>query len=109
MQKGKFKMGKLSKAKSLTEAEKYCVEGMLYNGMGASEISKTLGRDEVLIEEFIKQEEEEGGGPMIINETASGSKGVTIMTEAGSYRVDEAKKKDLPKPSTETTIHKIHE
>ena len=103
MQKGKFKMGKLSNAKSLTETEKYCVEGMLYNGMGASEISKTLGRDEALIEKFIKQEEE-SDGPMTINETASGSKGVTNMTEAGSYRVDEAKKK---RP-TETTQYRDH-
>tara|TARA_Y100000034_G_scaffold84086_1_gene100681 strand:- start:48 stop:293 length:246 start_codon:yes stop_codon:yes gene_type:complete len=81
---------------------------MLYNGMDASEISKALGRDEALIEEFIKQEEE-SGGPMTINETASGNRGVSIMTEAGSYRVDEAKKKDLPKPDTEGKIHKIHE
>lgn len=102
-------MGKLSKAKALTETEKFCIEGMINNEMSVSEIARTLGREKSLIEKLLEDYEEETT-PLTINETSSGNKGVAIMTEAGSYRVDEAKKrKPKPTKTSETAIHKINE
>ncbi len=102
-------MGKLSKAKALTETEKFCIEGMINNEMSVSEIARTLGREKSLIEKLLEDYEEETT-PLTINETASGNKGVAIMTEAGSYRVDEAKKREAkPTKTSETAIHKINE
>ena len=48
-------MGKLSKAKTLTEAEKYCIQGMYYNEMSLEEISKTLGREPSDVEPYVSQ------------------------------------------------------
>ena len=76
-------MGKLSKAKALTETEKFCIEGMINNEMSVSEIARTLGREKSLIENLLEDYEEETTA-LTINETASGNKGVAIMTEAGS-------------------------
>ena len=53
-QKGNNIMGKLSKAKQMTDAEKYCIQGMRYNDMSPEEISKTLGRDLEEINIYIK-------------------------------------------------------
>ncbi len=77
--------------------------------MSFSEIARTLGREKSLIEKLLEDYEEETTA-LTINETASGNKGVAIMTEAGSYRVDEAKKrKAKPTKTSETAIHKINE
>jgi hypothetical protein len=112
MQKESYKMGKLSKAKKLTETEKFCIEGMLNNGMSNEEVANALGRDVELIEELIDDYEQDPG-PMTINETASGNRGVTVMTEAGSYRVDQARENHnnslAENKKTQGTIHKIHE
>ena len=90
MQKESYKMGKLSKAKKITETEKFCIEGMLNNGMSTEEAAKALGRPVEAIEDLVNEYEQDPG-PMTINETASGNRGVTVMTEAGSYRVDQAR------------------
>ena len=47
-------MGKLSKAKALTETEKFCIEGMINNEMSVSEIARTLGREKSLIENLLE-------------------------------------------------------
>ena len=108
MQKERFKMGKLSKAKAITETEKFCIEGMLQNGMSVEAVAKTIGRPEEMVQGLVDEYEQEGG-PATINETASGNRGVSIMTEAGSYRVDEARKRDGPERDTRSIIHKINE
>tara|TARA_R110000824_G_scaffold95573_2_gene229770 strand:- start:1210 stop:1536 length:327 start_codon:yes stop_codon:yes gene_type:complete len=108
MQKERFKMGKLSKAKAITETEKFCVEGMLQNGMSIEDVAKAIGRPEEMVQELVEEYEQESG-PRTINETASGNRGVSIMTEAGSYKVDEARKRDAPERDTTSTIHKINE
>jgi hypothetical protein len=110
IQKGNYKMGKLSKAKKLTETEKFCIEGMLSNGMEIDAVAKALDRPVSLIQKLIDDYNDEPG-PMMINETASGNKGVTVMTEVASYNVDEAKKrfnKTAPKQKPQV-IHKINE
>ena len=91
MQKESYKMGKLSKAKKITETEKFCIEGMLNNGMSTEEAAKALGRPVEAIED-LEKEYEQDPGPMTINETASGNRGVSVMTAASSYRVDPARK-----------------
>ena len=112
MQKESYKMGKLSKAKKITETEKFCIEGMLNNGMSTEEAAKALGRPVEAIEDLVNEYEQDPG-PMTINETASGNRGVTVMTEAGSYRVDQArenhKNSSNDNKKTQGTIHKIHE
>ena len=98
-------MGKLSKAKSLTQAEQYCIDGMLSNGMSHSKIASTLGRD--IINEYVNSSEQEAG-PMTINKTLSGNKGVSIMTEAGSQRVDASRNRHY-EGAKEKPVHRIHE
>ena len=39
-------MGKLSNAKKLTDTEKYAIQGMHDNEMSASDIGKSLSRDD---------------------------------------------------------------
>ena len=47
-------MGKLSKAKQLTDAEKYCIQGMHYNKMSAQDFSKTLGSEAEEVEAYVE-------------------------------------------------------
>jgi chromosome segregation and condensation protein ScpB len=105
-------MGKLSKAKGLTEAEKYCIQGMYYNEMSLEEISKTLGREDSDVELYLNElNKEDNDRTFIINETGSGNKGVAVMTQAGSERVDAARERfhsQQPR-SQATTIHSIHD
>ena len=101
-------MGKLSKAKAITDAEKYCIQGMYWNDMSAEEISKTLGRDLEEVEKHTERLDREESS-LIINETGSGKKGVSIMTSAGSQRVDESRENTTPPRNNDNTIHSIHD
>lgn len=112
-------MGKLSKAKKLTDTEKYCIEGMFYNEMEPDDIAKALGRESEVIEEYVseikeqenKEAEEESSKSMVLNETVNGESGVAIMTPEGSIRVDENRERnDKMKISNRSTraIHSIH-
>jgi len=109
MQKGNFKMGKLSKAKKLTQTEKYCIQGMFYNEMELSSIAKSLDRDEDLVLEYVKQLEEEASDPLIINETYSGKKGVAVMTQEGSERVDNIRQEIVDSPPPNPHRNAIHD
>ena len=103
-------MGKLSKAKKITETEKYCIQGMHYNDMSVEDISKTLGRDLGEVKDYVESLEEEEEGPtFMINETGSGNKGVAVMTQAGSERVDAARERPIPPRNNANTIHSIHD
>ena len=105
-------MGKLSKAKQITDMEKYCIQGMHYNGMSKEEISKALGRDVEEVTNYIsslEQEQGKKGSTFIINETGSGTKGVAIMTQAGSEQVDAAREQLVPPRNSVGTIHSIHD
>ena len=104
-------MGKLSKAKSLTQTEKFCIQGMYYKEMTVEEISKTLGRDSSEIQPYVGELSEEGDRTFIINETGSGNKGVAIMTQAGSERVDAVRERTNSNPprNQANTIHSIHD
>ena len=101
-------MGKLSKAKTMTDAEKYCIHGLHWNKMSADEFSKTLGRDLAEVEKHTESLDREEAS-LIINETGGGNKGVAIMTSAGSQQVDAAREKPLPPRNNANTIHSIHD
>jgi len=102
-------MGKLSKAKQLTDAEKYCIQGMHYNKMSAQDISKTLGREAEEVETYVESLEQEEDRTFIINETGTGNKGVAIMTQAGSERIDAARERHVAPRNNANTIHSIHD
>ena len=104
-------MGKLSKAKNLTETEKFCIQGMYYNDMDSEEISKALGRDISEVSQYVEELEQDSDRVFVINETGSGNKGVAVMTQAGSERVDASRERTLSqKPKDHSnTIHSIHE
>jgi len=110
MQKGNRLMGKLSKAKKMTDAEKYCIQGMHWNEMDTKSIAKVLGRDLETVEEYVeKLDKQSESSSFIINETGSGNKGVAIMTPAGSQRVDDARAEIIPERDQTSTIHSIHD
>jgi IS30 family transposase len=97
-------MGKLSNAKNLIKAERYAIEGMLENGMGASEIAKSLGRDKDLIAKHIKSLENSSSE---IDGEPEDNKGAAIMTESISQRLDSMRGK--ASPHTNPAIHIIDE
>lgn len=110
-QRGNNTMGKLSKAKNLTKTEKFCIQGMYYNEMNSEDISKALGRDISKVQSYVEELEEDGDKTFIINETGSGNRGVAVMTQAGSERVDAVRERTHSNPTTKhaNTIHSIHE
>jgi len=87
-------MSKLSTAKKITTTEKFCIEGMFDNDMEPKAIAKTLGRSVVEVEAYIseieaKEKEAEDAAPaMVLKKTVNGDDGVSIMTPAGSMKVD---------------------
>jgi transposase len=97
-------MGKLSNAKKLVKAEKYAIEGMIENGMSASEIAKSLGRDKDLIAKHIKSLK---GSSSEVDGEPDDNKGAAIMTEAISQRLDSMRGK--ASPHTNPAIHIINE
>ena len=106
-------MGKLSKAKGLTQTEKFCIEGMLSNDMPVDKIAKSLDRDVEQVTAYTEEllESYNESHTSIINETLQGNKGVAIMTEEASQKIDESRK---DRPQVETTvsrkaIHRIHD
>tara|TARA_R110002020_G_scaffold264880_3_gene479660 strand:- start:233 stop:532 length:300 start_codon:yes stop_codon:yes gene_type:complete len=98
-------MGKLSNAKSLTNTEKYAIEGMHSNGMSSANIAKSLSRDITLVQDYL-DEHEQNSKDTNITKTANGREGISIMTEATSQRVDEMRgKKTLRERNP--ALHKI--
>tara|TARA_R100001377_G_scaffold73572_1_gene49599 strand:+ start:291 stop:620 length:330 start_codon:yes stop_codon:yes gene_type:complete len=91
-------MGKLSTAKKITTTEKYCIEGMFHNDMETKAIAKVLGRSVGLVEEYVSEleekEKEENSPDMVLKKTVNGDDGVSIMTPAGSIKVDTNREKN---------------
>ena len=92
-------MGKLSNAKKLTKTEQYAIEGMVSNGMYVSEIAKSLSRDVDLVSEYVSSIEEP-------EKKEHKSKGLAVMTEATSQRIDRMRN-TIPKKTRDAAIHKI--
>jgi len=99
----------------LTDVEKACIKGMLSDNMSVMTMATQLDRSVPIVEkevELIKRQEERiksdaAREQLFINQTAAGSKGVSIMTEAASVRVDASKDKSIPSDTRSAWIHKI--
>ena len=101
-------MGKLSNAKNLTKTEKYSIQGMSDNGMDSSAIAKALDREEEIVADYIESyKEEKAKVQTSINKTANGNRGVSIMTEATSQRVDGMRGQLSGKSKNHSAIHTI--
>ena len=93
-------MGKLSNSKNLTKAEKYSIEGMYSNGMSIKEISKSLSREESLVSKYTDTFKEDEKEP-------HERKGMSVMTEAISERVDRIRQ-SMPAKPKHSAIHNIN-
>jgi LysM repeat protein len=99
----------------LTETEKACIEGMIASDVNIEDMATQLDRSVPIIEkEAEKIKSQSVRNQLYINKTASGHKGVSIMTEAASTRGDTVKDKASATPTSKETkrsswVHKIHE
>ena len=92
----------------LTDAEKACIKGMLSDDMSIMIMATQLDRTAPIIEKEIERiKSDTTREQLFINQTAAGSKGVSIMTEAASVQVDVSKDKSIPNDNRSTWIHKI--
>ena len=96
----------------ITEIEKACIEGMVASDVSTEDMAAQLDRSvSVIDKEAEKIKAQSVRSQLYINKTASGSKGVSIMTEAASTRGDIAK--NVPTTPTKRkrspSIHKIHD
>ena len=92
----------------ITAVESSCLKGMIADGISVETMCSQLDRSSVVVEKEVNRIKEESvREQLFINKTASGSKGVSIMTEAASVQVDVSKDKSIPSDNRSTWIHKI--
>ena len=92
----------------LTDVEKACIKGMLSDNMSVMTMATQLDRSAPIIEKEVERmKSDTTREQLFINKTAAGSKGVSIMTEAASVRVDASKDKSIPSDTRSAWIHKI--
>ena len=95
----------------LTDVEMACNKGMLVADMSVMTMATQLDRSAPIIEKEVERiKSDTTREQLFINQTAAGSKGVSIMTEAASVQVDVSKdKSSKPSPSDTRSpwIHKI--
>ena len=95
----------------VTDVEVSCLKGMLLDNISEGDMARQLDRSVSFVQKelsIIQKAIEQAS--LFINETASGDKGVSIMTPAASTRIDENKAKDSTIPreaSSKPWIHKI--
>ncbi len=94
--------------KNLKDNHKFSLEGLRKNGVSAEDAADFLNLIPESVTEYYSelQDNEEKEKGKLINTTATGSKGVSIMTAAGSQRIDQlrTKKKAVTKSPS---VHKI--
>ena len=96
----------------ITEIESSCIKGMIANDISTGDMAAQLNRGLATIEKEVERVKANAvREQLFINKTASGSKGISIMTEAASVRGDIAKDKQSPPPTKTRSpwIHKIRE
>ena len=96
----------------LTAIESSCIKGMIADDVSTADMATQLNRGLATIEKEVERIKADAvREQLFINKTASGSKGISIMTEAASVRGDIAKDRQLPIPKTTSSpsIHKIRE
>ena len=92
----------------LTDVEKACIKGMLSEDVSIASMATQLDRSALIVEKEIERiKSDVMKEQLFINKTAAGSKGVSIMTEAASVRVDASKDKSVPSDARSAWIHKI--
>ena len=94
----------------ITAVESSCLKGMIADGVSVEDMCSQLDRSNTVLEKEVNRIKEESvREQLFINKTASGSKGVSIMTEAASVRGDVAKERSviIPKDNRSPWIHKI--
>ena len=104
-------MGKLSNAKKLTDIEKYSIEGMSQNGLDVTKIAKALSRAEELVVAYLAEIEKAQtavGDSLMLDKTAGGKGGVTIMTQAASERVDSSRSEGTPETTGKSDCVHYH-
>ena len=76
----------------ITTIESACIKGMVANNIDTADIATQLNRGLATVEKEIERIKAEAVKEQLyIKETASGNKGVSIMTEAASVKGDVAK------------------
>ena len=96
----------------ITEIEKACLKGMIASELAIEDMATQLDRSVTLIEKEVESIKSQSVREQLyINKTASGSKGISVMTEAASARGDTTQEKvtTIPKHDTRSPwMHKIH-
>ena len=94
----------------ITEVEKACIEGMIASDISIEDMATQLDRSVSAIQkESDKIKSKSVREQLYINKTASGNKGVAVMTEAASARNDTLKDRTPPKKERSPWIYKIHD
>ena len=94
----------------LTAVESSCIKGMIADNVSTADMATQLNRGLATIEKEVERVKANAvREQLFINKTASGSKGISIMTEAASVRGDIAKDTTTkPSQAQRSAIHKIH-
>ena len=97
----------------ITEIESACIKGMISADIATSKMATQLDRGLATIEKEVERIKADAvREQLFINKTMSGNKGVSIMTEAASVRVDDTRKKTPTIPNKQDEkrspwLHKI--
>ena len=93
----------------ITATESACIKGMIANDVPTTEMATQLDRGLATIEKEVERIKSDSvKEQLFINKTASGSKGVSIMTEAASVRGDVAKDRESSSKTTRSPwVHTI--
>lgn len=96
----------------LTDVEKSCIKGMISDEISIMAMATQLDRGAPMIEKEVERIKSNAAkDQLFINKTASGSKGISVMTEAASVRGDSVKDRsssDTQKKQSAPWIHKIN-
>jgi len=94
----------------LTQTELACIKGMISEDVSLDDMCTQLDRSDILVGKAVNSIKSEAvREQLFINKTASGSKGISVMTEAGSVRGDTAKDREssAPKKTRSPWVHTI--
>lgn len=93
----------------ITAIESSCLKGMIADGVSIENMCTQLNRSNAVVEKEVNRIKEASvRDQLFINKTASGNKGVSILTEAASVRGDEAKSNQSSTSSKEDRSPWIH-
>ena len=95
----------------LTQIELACIKGMISEGVSLDDMCTQLDRSDILVGKQVERIKADAvREQLFINKTASGSKGISVMTQAASVRGDAARNESpTPKQTRSPWIHKIRE